>query len=280
MAITKEQVFQAADELVAEGLKPTMEAVRQRVGGSYTTIGPALKAWKEKQTAVSPAIEAMPAELAGKVSALMNEVWTTAMSMATARLQVERDALEKARAELEEERQEATQLADRYAEELDALKARLTQIEAAEKGARAEVVAVKTELALAVEKGRQLDSVQEQAAADRKVAAVARERADRYADELEAMKKRTAQVEAAEKEARSEAVMLKTELALAAEKGRQLESVQEQAAADRNAAAMAREQAATLEGQVLAMNEQLKQLMQRIGTPGRAKRADSKRVVG
>lgn len=50
LAVTKEQIFSAADELAAAGQKPTLEAILQRTGGSYTTIWPALNEWKARQT--------------------------------------------------------------------------------------------------------------------------------------------------------------------------------------------------------------------------------------
>ena len=36
MAVTKEQIFSAADELAASGQRPTLEAIRKITGGSYT----------------------------------------------------------------------------------------------------------------------------------------------------------------------------------------------------------------------------------------------------
>ena len=44
MAITKDQIFQAADQLTVAGESATMAAVRKLLGGgSYTTINEALK---------------------------------------------------------------------------------------------------------------------------------------------------------------------------------------------------------------------------------------------
>ena len=49
MAVTKEQILAAADQIAAAGERPTLEAVRQIVGGSYTTISPVLNEWKARQ---------------------------------------------------------------------------------------------------------------------------------------------------------------------------------------------------------------------------------------
>ena len=107
MAVTKEQIFSAADELAAGGQKPTLEAIRQRVGGSYTTISPALNEWKARQaTAAAPLREPAPQAVADRLAELGADVWAVALDLANARLAVEREALEKARVELEADRAE------------------------------------------------------------------------------------------------------------------------------------------------------------------------------
>ena len=53
MAVTKEQILAAADQIAAEGQRPTLEAIRQITGGSYTTISPVLNEWKAKQTSTA-----------------------------------------------------------------------------------------------------------------------------------------------------------------------------------------------------------------------------------
>ena len=61
---TYEQVAQAAEALLAEGLVPTIRAVRDRVGGSPNTIHRHLALWKEKRSAPSvPEETALPAGL-------------------------------------------------------------------------------------------------------------------------------------------------------------------------------------------------------------------------
>ena len=122
MAVTKEQIFSAADELAAGGQKPTLEAIRQRTGGSYTTISPALNEWKARQaTAAAPLREPAPQAVADRLAELGADVWAVALDLANARLAVEREALEKARAELEADRNEATELADKLAGDVEAL---------------------------------------------------------------------------------------------------------------------------------------------------------------
>lgn len=49
-SITPQQVYTAADALVAEGGKPTLRAVRERLGsGSLGTIAKWLQQWKANQ---------------------------------------------------------------------------------------------------------------------------------------------------------------------------------------------------------------------------------------
>ena len=48
---TDERVFAEADALLAEGQKPTVPKIRERTGGSYTTVQEALKRWEEARAA-------------------------------------------------------------------------------------------------------------------------------------------------------------------------------------------------------------------------------------
>mgnify|MGYP000931500457 FL=1 len=97
MAVTKEQIFSAADELAAAGQKPTLEAIRQRTGGSYTTISPALNEWKARQaTAAAPLREPAPQAVADRLAELGADVWAVALDLANARLAVEREEIGRA----------------------------------------------------------------------------------------------------------------------------------------------------------------------------------------
>jgi chromosome segregation ATPase len=150
MALTQEQILAAADAIAAAGQRPTLEAVRQRVGGSYSTISPVLAEWKARQAArAQPVREAPPAAVTERLEALGGEVWAVALELATARLRAEREALEAARAELEVERAEAVELADRQAADIEALTSRLSGIEAAEQAARRESDELRGRLAAA-----------------------------------------------------------------------------------------------------------------------------------
>ena len=106
MAVTKEQIFAAADALAAEGKRPTLESIRQITGGSYSTISPALNEWRARQAAkASPIREAAPQAVADRMAEVGAEVWSIALELANARLAAEREALDKARGELDDEGQ-------------------------------------------------------------------------------------------------------------------------------------------------------------------------------
>lgn len=159
MAVTKEQILAAADQIAAEGQRPTLEAIRQITGGSYTTISPVLNEWKAKQTSTAaPIREPAPQAVADRLAEVGAEVWSIALELANARLASEREALEKARADLEADRVEATELADRLAGQVDELQSRLASIEAAEAAARGEADTLRDQLAAAQEQAHTADA--------------------------------------------------------------------------------------------------------------------------
>ena len=138
---TKEQVFATAAELQEAGQKPTLEAIRQRLGGSYTTLAPLLREWKAAQASASnaPTNEPVPESIAARMAEVGREVWKAALDLATARLQTERESLQAARVELEAERDEAVALADGLAADLDAARAEVTRMQGEVADLRAEL---------------------------------------------------------------------------------------------------------------------------------------------
>lgn len=125
MAITKDQIMAAADAIADGGDTPTLAAIRDRIGGSYTTIAPVLREWKANQhTDDTPISDPVPESISGRISGLGAEVWAEALTLANNRLAAEREALETQRAEIEGEQAEAVELADNLASEIDSLKDR------------------------------------------------------------------------------------------------------------------------------------------------------------
>lgn len=174
MAITKQAIFDAADALDAGGQRPTLAALRKAVGGgSFTTISEAMKEyWAFRALREAPVLEPAPAVVGERLSEVAGEIWALALQVANERLAAEREAFDAARAQAEQEKQEAVELADAVTAELETLQGKFSVLEEGERTARQEAV---TQL--------------EQLAASRERAATAEARAaeiERRADDLNA----------------------------------------------------------------------------------------------
>ena len=84
--VQQEDVWGAADALIAEGLRPTIERVRQKMGrGSPNTVSPMLEAWfATLGSRLGVVVDTK--EGAGKMPAAlqqaMSKLWDTALSQA------------------------------------------------------------------------------------------------------------------------------------------------------------------------------------------------------
>jgi colicin import membrane protein len=114
MAITKEQLFTAADTLVANGIEPTLEAIRAKLGVTTPPLTDvisetdALNAWKANNAAKRQlAGEAVPTAIVERVTQFGNELWATALERANELLAPERKAIATARAEFETRQRQA-----------------------------------------------------------------------------------------------------------------------------------------------------------------------------
>jgi hypothetical protein len=154
MAITKEQIFSAADELDRSGQNPTLSAVRKVVGGgSFTTISDAMTEWKARKSAkAAPDGEPLPDALMERLEVATRELWSTAVEHAAGRHQAERERMDEALRGLEASRNEAAELANHLAAELEVGKARNLELEAAEADARAEAADLRSQVTSAAEK--------------------------------------------------------------------------------------------------------------------------------
>lgn len=149
MAVTKEQIFSAADLIAAEDQTPTMESIRRQIGGSYSTIGPVLKEWKARQAQASLR-EPPPQVLHDSLLALGSKFWNHALDLTNSRVAAEREQLEHAQFEMEREQTEATELADRLTGQVEALQSRLSAMEAERLSTHTEVTDLREQLADAV----------------------------------------------------------------------------------------------------------------------------------
>lgn len=179
--LTREDIWEAADILDADGKRPTLDALRKALGrGSYTTIGAALAEWKARQAAQRTAVrESAPSSIAERIKDLGDEIWTCALELANARLESERNALDAARVELNEARKEAAELADALTSELDAERDRTTLLAQQVTKAQSELQALRERLAVAESRNedlqRQVDAERQSAETAREAMATARE---------------------------------------------------------------------------------------------------------
>ena len=252
MAVTKEQIFSAADELAAAGQRPTLEAIRQITGGSYTTISPALNEWKARQaTAAAPLREPAPQAVTDRLAELGGDLWTIALDLANARLASIEAAEAAARGETDELRgqlaaaQEQAHTAEARAQEIERRAAELrTELDRAHQDADQARGALTEQQKASQAAAAQLDQVRAELA---KVQAKAEADQDAHQEQR--------------KTAAAEAHRIAERLTAA-------QAERDQAT---KAAAQAREEAARMAGQIDTLKEQSAALLARITPPAEAK---------
>jgi len=150
MAITEKDIHKTADDLVAQNISPTLENVRDALGGgSYTKISKIMKIWRTEQAkkeVLAGIKEPAPERVSRAASEFAKNVWEEAQALATERLNSEREALETARKEYEERTQEATDVADKIANDLEVAKNEIASLEAIKDELNAKNEAIKDEL--------------------------------------------------------------------------------------------------------------------------------------
>jgi Plasmid replication region DNA-binding N-term len=114
MAITKEQLFTTADALVANGIEPTLEAIRAKLGVTTPPLTDvvsetdALNAWKAQHVAKRElAGVAIPTAIIERVTQFGNELWVAALERSNELIAPERKAIAIARAEYESRQRQA-----------------------------------------------------------------------------------------------------------------------------------------------------------------------------
>ncbi len=102
LGISKDQVFKAARALQEEGIVPTVQAVRERIGsGSFSTISTHLADWKTEYTVQATAnIPDMPE----KVTLAFQQIWATAARAAQEDMDTQHQALDAMRREMSRRR--------------------------------------------------------------------------------------------------------------------------------------------------------------------------------
>ena len=154
MAITKKAIFDAADALDAGGQRPTLAALRKAVGGgSFTTISEAMTDWwAGRALRDAPVREPAPAVVGERLGEVADEIWGLALQVAKERLASEREAFDAARAQAEQDKQEAVELADVVTAELEALQGKISVLESGELAARQDAATQREQLAASRER--------------------------------------------------------------------------------------------------------------------------------
>ena len=118
-----EDIHEAANELVEQGINPTLANVRKHLGkGSFTDIAEAMKVWRSKQEDERQLQEIdLPTSINERLNALGGELWQLAVTVADERLSSERQAMESVQAAAiakSEEAQEAVKILEAESKEL------------------------------------------------------------------------------------------------------------------------------------------------------------------
>lgn len=190
MAVTEQQIRDAAEQIAAQGDNPTLEGIRQITGGSYTTISPVLRSWKAAQVEQRDrAVDPIPEDLAERMQRLGVEVWAEARRITAERMAGEREALEQTRADMEAEQRETAELADRLTQARDTLQTQLEQTEAQLAEAKVAQRELATERERRQELRADLEGERERSQAAEAKVAEALERAGRLEGELQALRR-------------------------------------------------------------------------------------------
>jgi chromosome segregation ATPase len=87
MAITKEQIIETAEALQAAGVNPSMQAVRDALKtGSFATISPVLRAWRDSKAQRATVALEMPGEAKAALERAGADLWKIVTALATERL--------------------------------------------------------------------------------------------------------------------------------------------------------------------------------------------------
>lgn len=111
MALTTEAIHAAADQLHADGINPTQTKVREALGGgSFSTIGEALKTWKQElQEHEQLKKTDMPDAIKDEGIVFIAKLWQEADQIANTNLSAEREALAIDRAKTQAEIDDANE---------------------------------------------------------------------------------------------------------------------------------------------------------------------------
>ena len=159
MAISTAEIHAAADALAAQGKRPTLAAVRAALGGgSFSTIGEALKTWHKPDTGNAQEKAQIPTAITESAVRMAAAMWAQAQEHAQGVIQAAQEELEQQRQAMETVRQEAVEAADALAAQLAEARQELESL-------RAELVATRERLAATTDRAQQAEAQAVQARA-------------------------------------------------------------------------------------------------------------------
>jgi chromosome segregation ATPase len=150
MAITTEQIFEVANQLVADGQVPTLARVRQNVGGgSFTTISEAMSQWREKRRATvaeAKLFDGAPAAFSQLFKEMGSKVWTQALELANQSLAAKHEQLAVQQRSIEGVRAETEEFAEQLSAELEQAKILIATLNGTVGAAQAEIADLRSKL--------------------------------------------------------------------------------------------------------------------------------------
>ena len=119
MAISTADIHAAADALAAQGKRPTLAAVRAALGGgSFSTIGEALKTWHKPDSEHANEKAPIPAAISEGAARMAAALWAQAQEHLQQAIHAAHEEFQQQRHAIETVRQEAVEAADSFSAQL------------------------------------------------------------------------------------------------------------------------------------------------------------------
>ena len=216
--ITKELIFDLADQLIAQGTEPTNLKLREMNDhrGSLSSITPHLKAWREQRSA--EAVESLPDMPEERLLSVLRPVWAELVRESQTMLKIERALFEGDRDVFMADAGNYIAEIDRQADEIELLTAELAQ---SQQLTQQQSMELSTLTERADQQARRIDNLQQDKLAADKVAqdlrselAVEHKNGEQLQDQLTASSKQnnelTGDLKVSREQNSSMAVQLKT----------------------------------------------------------------------
>ena len=124
-------IFGICDELNQKGVKPTLSRVRQALGGgSFTTIQPILKEWKDRrQEPEAHASSSVPDEIQALLVSAASQIWVKAEAKASEEYKALKESMQAKLNETDQEKQDALEEVTRLEAESNQLSSTNKELE-------------------------------------------------------------------------------------------------------------------------------------------------------